>query len=822
MRTLWVVVASCVFLATVHKGESVGMAGLEDYDAGLCYKGKMMKGVVGVCVLVRPDHTQRYNTTIILTHTLDSTVLYAGMSSFRLWVEVGDQRYNFNETLEKEVWNPLCVGHQPVENGTQVWAALRGNILTPSSIESSVKKMKGSVFCFGKLLFNDSSENAFTGFLASVSLLASIPAEPPSCQSLIVETEDSNFDLTFNLSLWNLRGPVFITQVQEDSLCSRSYYNVVLNRSLNYNDFYRLCRSLGGRPPNMEELKHGLMEVWNGTYDVWWAEREVADGTQEWLGKRKVVDGTYEWWKEGEAVSEAVTLNCPVLLLTNNTVGWRPCLSEVTSSLCRVPDNTMYTLYGAVKKFDRHYTLKLIAEGGFYLEGDATSSINKIGKSWVLHSRLHQEKWQLHNGSWPLGRHLWDASHDNVLLTLASCNILQFSSNDGVCLPRSRRCDGIKDFDDMSDEQNCHKRLFRKEISYDTLHNPYEERGENGSIWIQPHLFYIGKIQSWESISLIQGPFVFKWQDPRLTFVDLKVPLHTFPCQDLWVPRLCAMSGNLHSIGPAVAIKNINQICYIRGYKRSPEVRDLSDPFMGMLTQWENVNLTMEEHISISFPCQLMVHRYPFGRYQCNASLYLYSDWLEMEWKPDNKDLSTFQEFNYTGDRDLLDYFLDNVTMDMDNMFVTLTLHLSGRYEYHLLSSFCPSALMFIISYSTFFFPITDFNERIMGSLTSLLVLAGLFAQASDSYIKTPYFKLIDIWYAVLIMLNFGVVIINSLVNSLRAKRSVRGALVKDDYKTGERKNRRARVCNMMAKVVMLTAFIALLVVFFMFGAEIL
>ncbi|KAK4328814.1 hypothetical protein Pmani_000788 [Petrolisthes manimaculis] len=752
------------------------MVGLEDFNAGLCYpKDKMMEGVVGVCVLVRPEHTQRHNTTIILTHILNSTVLSAGMSSFRLWVEVGDQIYNFNETLEKEVWNPLCVGHLPVENGTQVWAALRGNILTPSSIESSVKKMEKSEFCFGRPFNFRSSGKGFTGFLASVSLLASIPAEPPSCQSLILETEDNNLTLTFNLSLWNLRGPVFLTQVQEDSLCSRSYYNVVLNRSLNYNDFYRLCRSLGGRLPNIEELEHGLMEVWNGTYDdVWWGEREVADGTHEWLGKRKVVDGTYEFWKEGEAVSEAVTPNCPVLLLTNNTVGWRPCLSEVTSSLCRVHNNTMYTLYGAVKKFDRHYTLKLITEGGFYLEGDATSSINKIEKSWVLHSRLHQEKWQLHNGSWPLGRHLWDTPHDNVLLTLASCNILQFSSNDGVCLPRSRRCDGIQDFDDMSDEQDCHNRLFRKEISYDTFHNPYEERGENGSLWFMSYMLYIGKIQSWKSISLIQGVFIFKWQDPRLTFVDLKVPYHSFPCQDLWVPR------------------------------------------------WENVNITMEEHYSISFSCELMVHRYPFGRYQCNGSLYLYVDWNDMIWKPlNNKNLSTIQELSYDGDRDLLDYFLDNVTMKFDNIFVTLTLHLSGRYEYHLLSSFCPSALMFIISYSTFFFPITDFNERIMGSLTSLLVLAGLFAQASDSYIKTPYFKLIDIWYAVLIMLNFGVVIINSVVNSLRAKKNVRGALVKDDCQTGKR-NRRARICNKMAKVVMLAAFISLLVVFFMFGAEIL
>lgn len=32
----------------------------------------------------------------------------------------GQQRYRFNETLEKEVWNLLCVGQQLEENSTQV------------------------------------------------------------------------------------------------------------------------------------------------------------------------------------------------------------------------------------------------------------------------------------------------------------------------------------------------------------------------------------------------------------------------------------------------------------------------------------------------------------------------------------------------------------------------------------------------------------------------------------------------------------------------------------------------------------------------------
>lgn len=136
----------------------------------------------------------------------------------------------------------------------------------------------------------------------------------------------------------------------------------------------------------------------------------------------------------------------------------------------------------------------------------------------------------------------------------------------------------------------------------------------------------------------------------------------------------------------------------------------------GTVTQWDKVNLTMVEVASISFPCQPRVQRYPFGRYQCNVSLFLAFEWQAMIWKTNRGDLSTFYPLEYEGEHDLLDYYLENVTLNLHHPFVTLTLHLSGRYEYHLLNSFCPSALMFVISYSTLFFPINDINERFMGS----------------------------------------------------------------------------------------------------------
>lgn len=444
-------------------------------------------------------------------------------------------------------------------NLSQVWATLRGNLLIPSSSENLTSEKEDPVICFGKLRQN-SSKNAFAGFMASVSLLSHIPHEPPSCQNLVAEREDNyNFTLPFNASLWNLHGSVTIIRDQEDSLCSLSYHNVVFNKLLNYYDFYRLCRSLGGKAPNIQDLENGLLEL-------------------ETCQKHE----TYELWGEEEeevTESEMVTATCPVLLLANSTQSRQSCLREVTCSLCRVPVNTVYTLYGDVKKFDRHYTLSLIPGEGFSLNGDATSTISMVGESWMLNSRLQQEHWRLHNESWPLGRRLWNSSHDSLVLTLASCNILQFSSNDGVCLPRNRRCDEFQDSDDNSDEQECHERLLRKQKTYNSFKNPFHGRNEKGSIWITTRMEYVSKISTEKGIAEIRLAMKTEWQDPRVKFVDVKMSHTLFPCTEIWTPRIHVIAG--YNKGPDMEKKVLLNACYVNQERKQSEHRDLSDPYMG-------------------------------------------------------------------------------------------------------------------------------------------------------------------------------------------------------------------------------------------------
>ena len=201
----------------------------------------------------------------------------------------------------------------------------------------------------------------------------------------------------------------------------------------------------------------------------------------------------------------------------------------------------------------------------------------------------------------------------------------------------------------------------------------------------------------------------------------------------------------------------------------------------------------------------------------CNLTFTLFGDYADLQWKSLEKEEENGKilSITYEGDHDLFDYRLEKVTSEVHGNKLTLTLHLAGQPDYHLTNSFLPSSLMFLICYSSFFFPIAGFNERIMVSLTSLLVLVALFSKAADSYIKTPYCKLIDVWYVVLLLLSFTVVIANGIVNYLRVQR------VKSH--TGWMSNvLRAKKFNIGSQITIMAAFTLLIIVFMLLSSNIL
>ncbi|XP_037803077.1 ligand-gated ion channel 50-like [Penaeus monodon] len=148
-------------------------------------------------------------------------------------------------------------------------------------------------------------------------------------------------------------------------------------------------------------------------------------------------------------------------------------------------------------------------------------------------------------------------------------------------------------------------------------------------------------------------------------------------------------------------------------------------------------------------------------------------------------------------------------------------------YRYYIGNIFLPSLLFVIICYTTLYFDLADFEDRIMVSLTSLLVLSTFFNQVSQTIPRTAYLKLIDVWFLALICQQFFIILALVLIETLRLRASSApapalrvspvGGFVKTDKAFARRKpvlslalraNRSMRFLFALSLVTLLSCFI--------------
>ncbi|XP_069167001.1 glycine receptor subunit beta-type 4-like [Procambarus clarkii] len=236
---------------------------------------------------------------------------------------------------------------------------------------------------------------------------------------------------------------------------------------------------------------------------------------------------------------------------------------------------------------------------------------------------------------------------------------------------------------------------------------------------------------------------------------------------------------------------------------------------------WEQP-LKYEMKFRMTIPCNFKLHRYPFGSHVCPGTFYVLNG-----GQPTMvfQSVSSSNTVEYNGTHDLLEYKLLDITYDNDEENIVLKLHLKSLYDYHVLNSFVPSAIVFLISLTTLFFPLNNFNERIMVSLTVLVVLAALFTQASGASVKTPYFKLLDVWYTSLVALCFSAVVINTIVHALlNRKVSVVGVIRSKELAILRRQEEMRRCMalrfNICAIIALFSTFFCIVLTYIMFAAD--
>jgi hypothetical protein len=145
------------------------------------------------------------------------------------------------------------------------------------------------------------------------------------------------------------------------------------------------------------------------------------------------------------------------------------------------------------------------------------------------------------------------------------------------------------------------------------------------------------------------------------------------------------------------------------------------------------------------------------------------------------------------------------------------TIKLDRMYADQLIETFFPTILLWMLSYFTLFIKLDDFNERIMVSVTVLLVFAALLTPIKGKIPTTSYFKFIDLWFLWYITYMFSIILFHILLHGsstmIERNRVSIGTKIVNVCKRDE--NPRKHMINEITQTLLLIPFILFNCIYF-------
>nr|XP_053657227.1 LOW QUALITY PROTEIN: uncharacterized protein LOC128706291 [Cherax quadricarinatus] len=392
--------------------------------------------------------------------------------------------------------------------------------------------------------------------------------------------------------------------------------------------------------------------------------------------------------------------------------------------------------------------------------------------TWKLTSRSHKKLLSYMvmktSSEYPLGVHTWTLMGDKCLINevemlITVCSEGEFTCSDGNCIKKSQRCDLTSDCLDKSDEINCN--FLQIPSGYSVDMPPPKEQNAAVPVYIFVEITSVRRLDIMSFKIALDVILSLFWRDGRLTMRNLREDFNLNKVQDhknVWMPRLQMEDGS-RSLADLLLRSELLMVQRDGRPAIDDDVRLFEDDvYLGS----ENT-LVLRQVFTVDFTCQFLLQRYPFDSQMCSVAFSL------VNVAPSVAVLLKHEDgVSFTGLRRLLEYEVTNFNMtQLQNPLMSsqrMFLELKNLVGYYISSVYIPTLLLLIICYLTLFFDINDFSDRVMVSLTSLLVLAALFSQTSQAIPKTAYLKLIDVWFVFLIVVEFTVVLILVITENLR------------------------------------------------------
>ncbi|XP_042216601.1 glycine receptor subunit alpha-2-like [Homarus americanus] len=583
-----------------------------------------------------------------------------------------------------------------------------------------------------------------------------------------------------------IKGQTQLFNISEDEVCRHiPGYTMLFPEKKTFIDSISWCDKLRGDialPTSLEnniQIFDKFIEFNNECFDVWqalyWVGASGNVSSGQWL---RLIDDQPIHWHNFKDSWESVTDKYSCILAGGilHPYEWyhAPC-TVIACVMCNFTSHPEVHLRGLCESslFDRSLFLHEYINNRPKFDGARHSSIIWNNKSWVMESRLYPQlsAKMVDQMDYPVGLHLWNIRGDKcrqkeVYLLLTACRADEFTCDDGTCIDKSQRCDLSTDCPDHTDELTC-----------DVMAIPegYSAQLPPPKITLKPVplLFHLNitSIREFNVVSFtltIDVIITIRWNDSRVTFTNLQEDHRKNKVKQpglLWTPELMVTDGTQSWVQHG---QTDGGDLYV--VKMTPPMADNNavlhedDVYSG-----SNNSLLYRLHKTLKSRCQLDLESYPFDTQRCSL-FFTVQGITDFSGKLDKEGAG----LTFAGTRQLLEYNLvDETIHDITEEQVTqmkVRLKFTNLYKYYTMNAFLPSTMMLVISYFSLYFDLEDFQDRIMVSLTSLLVLAAFFSQTSLTIPKTSYLKLIDVWYVALISYVFFVIISLIFVENLRLR----------------------------------------------------
>ncbi|XP_069940830.1 uncharacterized protein [Cherax quadricarinatus] len=750
-----------------------------------------------LCVRLRLLHLARLNTLLSYTTGTFYQEILLGIewpqSSLRLECCGYSGFMELKVPIRLFTWHHLCVSANMTGDSQHIVfdnviheALIRRPGITPAELN---KVRGGGRFLVGQnynpaafYVVSESLHGDLADFrLYNVALSLKHLQEFVACESY-VDLPSPLYSFDVNMSNFHLSGDILVYNMNLFDVCTPSTdVAMIVPERVDFDRAKAMCSYFTGGivvPTNNEENEaiYDKFEDFNfHCADSW--------GTSFWFGLTanltsgwwtKLSDGKpLTWHKFHLAWSKPVNEHRCVAAATFHYKyiwGASPCDLR-QCPICNVTVIPRLHLRGLCKlsKFDRFYSPHNYYNRKPVFEGFFLSRIIWENDSWVIRSRLEKGVEAIMEmkkpEDYPFGVNTWQVRNDTctkkqVELLLTSCGENDFTCSDGSCINKTKRCDYKVDCQDSTDELNCQAIVFPE--GYPSELAPPAGDSEQMALYISIQITSIRKFDLAGfnlAIDVIQS---IKWKDERLLLRNLRPGDFVNKArviEKLWMPEILVSDGYYN---PTDVKQHLVKLLIRRDSQSLPD----DDTYYTEDDMYSGSGSTLKlvQQYTVTAMCLFLLHVYPFDSQICSLTFSL----------PDQSagNLLLVQEgVAFTGKRMLLEYQLLNETLvSWNNLSTSMQLRLQFRnqYGYYIGNSVIPSLLMVSICYLTFFFAMEDFTDRIMVSLTSLLVLASLFTQTSQSIPKTAYLKLIDIWHVSLIITDFLIVVTLVVIENQR------------------------------------------------------